>query len=331
LIVLIVRSLLLAILASPFLGQLPARTEPCLDRTIPVNVYSEKGQPLLGLTAANFKASVKGAPLEVMAAAYGVGPRRIVVLIDTSGSMLPSGPGPGLLKLSLSIASSFVVSAPADDTFALLTFSNSVEDRINFGQDRARVLEELSKLSHGGWKDSRGPRRTAILDAVSAGLALLNPVGKGDAIYLITDGDDNASHVSLSELRRALENNVVRVFCVCMSQPVSSRNRTPEGVGPADLARLVASTGGRFYDFELDSQGSQSYGAEFSTDLREELQFASSGLRSIINENYVIGLRLATPLDKPGKLDLQVVDDSGRRNKHVQLFYPQQLVPCVLR
>lgn len=134
--------------------------------------------------------------------------------------------------------------------------------------------------------------------------------------------------MSTFQVRSAVANQMVRIFCVCMSQPIPSRSRTPEGVGPGDLARLVASSGERFFDLELDFRVDQSWPTSLSPSLREGLDFASHGLQSMIDDNYLVALGLAAPLDKTGKLDLQVVDDSGRRDKHVQLLYPQELVPC---
>jgi len=69
------------VLVTGFVTRLPAQTDPCLDRTIPVNVYTDRVDDVTPLAAANFKASISGKPILVRAATYDSGPRRIVILI----------------------------------------------------------------------------------------------------------------------------------------------------------------------------------------------------------------------------------------------------------
>jgi hypothetical protein len=141
LIVLIVRSLLLAIFAPALLSQVAAQTNPCLERAIPVSVYSKKGDPVWGLTAPSFKASIRGKPIQVTSATYDNTPRQIVIAVDRSGSMAMNN----RVELGLEVGQALVSASQPGDSFALLTFGGTIECMVPFGLSRAVVFKEIAR------------------------------------------------------------------------------------------------------------------------------------------------------------------------------------------
>lgn len=75
----------LVVFASAGLAQQTANTPE--TRSVIVNVLDRQGTPVRNLTKDNFVAHLNGKPVEVLDAHYSVAPRRIVVLLDVSGSM----------------------------------------------------------------------------------------------------------------------------------------------------------------------------------------------------------------------------------------------------
>lgn len=327
----IVRTLLLAILAFAASGQVAAQTEPCLDRTIPVNVYSEKGQAILGLTAPNFRASLQGRPIHVTAAAYDRGPRRIVILLDVSGSMHEFG----WLPFGLNVAEDLASLAPPQASVALLTFDARTEDRMGFSSPSTRLVDEIQTLQRTAWSDQGSSHKTALWDAIAEGLSSLEPARVGDAIYVISDGGENASQTDQAQIEAAVASAGVRLYGLIPVDIEGSRNRTVEEAnGPSVLWNLAVRSGGTLVKYVPAAGRPSSFSSvrplEYrmaDTD-RQNLTLAAKGFYDQITSFYRLDLRLPDPVDKPRKLRLDVVDASGRREKNLQVIYPQQLAPC---
>jgi Mg-chelatase subunit ChlD len=324
LIVLIVRTLLLAILASPFLGQLPAQTEPCLNRTIPVSVYREKGQQILGLAAENFRATVKGKQVPVVSVTYDVRPRRVVVVLDHSASMQTNGE----LSWEFAAAQALVAASQPQDSFAVLTFAAKVQCISQFGLDRDAVVAEIRRQIQ-----APGFGGTALFDAVARATNLASPARLGDSVYVISDGGDNASHLTHAEVAQAAAQRGTRICGLLLIQPLTIGRRSPE-LRTEGFRDLANKTGGAYLSFIADPIDARRAGVyafdpfRLPAREREELISTSRDFAQAIDEFYRLQLQLPTPLDKPRDLKLQVVDGSGARERHVQVIYPTQVVPC---
>src|SRR3990167_3518790 len=101
-------------------------------RTLAVNVLDEQGNQVSGLTASNFRAEFRGQPVKILSATLDTRPRRIVILLDTSGSMAARV---GKWELATAAAEDFLRWGPADSSIALVTFGEKVEQRIGFSQE----------------------------------------------------------------------------------------------------------------------------------------------------------------------------------------------------
>ncbi len=64
-----------------------AQQESCREQTVPVSVYDSKGLRVPDLTPADFEGSYLGKSIRVSSVSPEQGPHRVMLLLDTSGSM----------------------------------------------------------------------------------------------------------------------------------------------------------------------------------------------------------------------------------------------------
>jgi hypothetical protein len=320
----IARSLFLAILAAACIGQLAAQTDPCLERTIPVTVYSEKAQQVLGLAAENFRATVKGKQVPVVSVTYDVGPRRVVVVLDHGASMQTNGE----LSWEFAAAQALVAASQPQDSFAVLTFAAKVQFISQFVLDRDAVVAEIRRQIQ-----APGFGGTALFDAVARATDLASPARLGDSVYVVSDGGDNASHLTHAEVAQAAAHRGTRICGLLLVQPLTIGKRSPE-LRTEGFRDLANKTGGAYLSFTADPIDARRAGVyafdPFRLPAREraELISTSRGFAQAIDEFYRLQLQLPTPLDKPRDLKLEIVDSSGTREKGAHVIYPTQLVPC---
>jgi hypothetical protein len=307
-------------------GTLHAQQNPCLNRTIAVNVLNEEGHFVEGLSAQNFRGKVHGQRVEIVSAAHDSGPRRIVIVLDASGSMGN--------KWGLEIyEAEGLLSTDPDSSFALITFATHIRDRIDFTQGRKKISDELAGLQSPAKAGPEG--RTALRDALTAAVDLLRPAQLGDAIYLISDGGENASKVKDTQFRDVLVSAGVRLFALITVEQLPSRSRTPEEAGGPDwLSGLVTATGGDFTilkgdpDFHWNSLPRPQTAVKMPSLGRRVLTFATAGFDEEMTEYYRVAIKLPEPLDKPRDLDLDALDAKGKRNSHWLIVYPHRLAAC---
>jgi len=298
---------------------LPAPQDPCLNRTVLANVLTPDGTQVRSLVAANFRATLRGQPVDIESGGYNIGDRRVVVLLDVSASMVSDR---SKLEASTTFSGNLLSSTPLLVSFALLTFTDRVEDEVNFGQGRRAVSDELAKVDTTNWERVKRDHKTAWLDTVLEALRRLEPPRRGDAICLITDGVDNASNTHPTQVRKALLRSGVRLFGLLIADPsFPGRDLVQEGFGfPEDLRGLVVDSGGSIMTLTYPdptaprrpwSQAMLSYARQLGVE---------------ISEFYELNLTLPGPLSKPREWKLEVVD--SKVNKHLQIVYPRQLASC---
>jgi len=71
------------------------------------------------------------------------------------------------------------------------------------------------------------------------------------AILIISDGGDNSSRYTTSEVKNAVRESDVQIYAIGIYEGFSGRGRTPEELnGPALLHDLAEQTGGRDFNVE---------------------------------------------------------------------------------
>ncbi len=165
-------------------------------------------------------------------------PISIGLVFDTSGSM-----GPKLQKSRLAAAEFFKTANPADEFF-LVQFNDRPELTVPFTNDTDQIQSALT------FTQSRG--RTALLDSVYLAMHEMKKAhNPRKALLIISDGGDNSSRYTETEIKSAVREADVQIFAIGIFESLGNRGRTPEeAAGPSLLNELAEQTGGREYAVE---------------------------------------------------------------------------------
>jgi VWFA-related protein len=162
-------------------------------------------------------------------------PLSIGIVFDTSGSM-----GPKLQK-SRQAAAQFFKTANPEDEFFLVTFNDRPELVMPFTTD---VEEMQNRLT---FTQSKG--RTALLDGIYMAMSQMKKArNPRKALLIISDGGDNSSRYTESEVKNAVREADVQIYAIGIYEQAASRGRTPEEMnGPGLLSEVAEQTGGRAF------------------------------------------------------------------------------------
>jgi len=96
------------------------------------------------------------------------------------------------------------------------------------------------------------------------------------AILIISDGGDNSSRYTQSEVRNFVREADVQIYAIGIFEAAGARGRTPEEADGPDLLRdLAEQTGGR--DFEVDNIGEMpDVAAKIGLELRNQYMLGYS-------------------------------------------------------
>jgi hypothetical protein len=301
-----------ALLPSGFAQLTP--DSPSGTRSIVVNVLDAHGNALRDLTKDNFRLHVNGKPTVVLDARYSLAPRRIVVLLDMSGSMT-GDKDTGKWRIAREAADDLLAETPGDVPIAMLTFSGQVRDVLDFSQGRPAIAKWL-KEDPGQRPNRKYSRTTALFDAILEALKLLQPVQPGDAVYAITDGGDNASLASARKTKSALLHSSVRLFAFLFEEP-------PFEEGKASLLSMANDSGG--FLFAVSGHGPVEGGFPLDTrvyvdDHPEKVWSLTQLLNLQVNGFWT--LEVAAPSsNKASSMKLEVAGDEGKIRKDVWVAY----------
>jgi VWFA-related protein len=204
---------------------------------LPAVVTTKKGRPVRGLSAENFRVLEDHVAHEIRYfGTEGGEPVSIAFLLDLSGSMRQVGK----LDEAKQAIRVFVDALHPGDRFGLIAFADGQVNWITeFTDDRENFLRRLSVQEAYG--------QTALFDALAATPRLVDGQTRGrKAIVLITDGNDNASELSIFrsiQLARSVE---VPIYTVVFTT-LADRLRPGVSPGMAVLRRFSSETGGRVF------------------------------------------------------------------------------------
>ena len=292
---------------------------PCLPSKVIVSVVDQRGAVLPDLTTDNFKITYKGQTAKLLNAIYARAPRRVVVLLDVSGSMTEKW------QVARAAAWDLVATLQPGSRASLMTFSEKAEIETALSPNLKVIQDWVTNQTAGPPKSLRG--RTALYAAVQAAVAQLQPTEPGDAIYVISDGGENASRVNKPRVEEALSSAGVRLFGLIIPSRFFADEQ--ERVGRLEFADLSKQSGG--FVETLGLVDSPSYFAEpvvYDKHMEEQVWLRSQRLSLEIESFYTIELKLP---DSPGKiqpLEIHVVDGSGHSRKDLLQAYPRKLSTC---
>ena len=165
-------------------------------------------------------------------------PLSIGLVFDCSGSM-----GVKLQKSRQAAAQFFKTSNPQDEFF-LVQFNDRPELAVKLTTSTEEIQNRLTFTQAKG--------RTALLDGI---YLAMNEMKKArnprKAILVISDGGDNSSRYTESEIKNLVREADVQIYAIGIFEPASSRGRTAEELsGPGLMSELAEQTGGRHFPVE---------------------------------------------------------------------------------
>lgn len=193
-------------------------------------IRDQNGNPITNLNKLNFEVLEDGVPAlitDVRVITQSATSLSICLVLDRSGSMAGQ-PNRDLEQA----ASTFVRLMQSNDYGAVINFSsrNSIELSQNFTQDKSALLAAIQGRNASG--------STALYSAIWLALDITSQRQGGRAIIAMTDGGDNASNRSLSEVINRAGQTGIPIFTVGLAG---------FDLDEYPLQRLADETGGLYY------------------------------------------------------------------------------------
>ena len=307
------------------LANLPAQDSPCTKRTIAVGVVDYAWNLVPNLTAASFRGKLRGRDVQVLSATIDTNPRRIVLLLDASGSMMDTDRG---WKAEVTVAESLIRLAPPQASIGQIGFSERSLDTQDFDQEPSALLKKLSALAKVCEEPRKSLLGTALYDAIATAQGVLGVPKVGDVIYALTDGLDNKSRAKPREVEEELLRAGGRLFGVFMDLNTAIRRARMADEDPTrGFHSVVEATGGSMLTLPY-ARASSPYADIKAKTADEVVDFAFERLYQQMGEFYRLEVRLPETVEKPTKWKLEVLDASGKPMRGVEVHYPQELMPC---
>jgi VWFA-related protein len=152
-------------------------------------------------------------------------PLEMIVAVDISGSM-----GPAMPKLKKAVQE-FLGAVPAGNQVTLVGFNDSIIALTNRTTNPAERVKAVGRL--GAWGS------TALYDAILRTIGMLGRQTGRRALVVFTDGEDQGSHATISDVERGLQGSDVSLYMIGQGRGVT-QERLKE-----IMERLSKPTGGR--------------------------------------------------------------------------------------
>ena len=195
-----------------------------------VTVLDASHRAVRGLNPADFELLENKQPQPIKYFSSEDQPLSLVIVMDTSASMAPR-----MDQVRHSVQK-LIQTSNAQDEVSVITVGDKPGVPVSFDDPADDVERRMSVIQAGG--------RTALWDAMITGLERLQRSGYArKAMVVISDGGDNQSRYTQTELRSRLEEADVELYAVGIFDPFP--RRVEERRGPQALDELASSTGGR--------------------------------------------------------------------------------------
>ena len=202
---------------------------------IPVAVTDPMSRFVTALERENFQIYEEKIEQQISQFSSEDAPLSIGVVFDTSGSM-----GSKLTRSRQAVVQ-FMKSANPQDEFFLIVFSDRPEMVQGFTKEAEEIQNRLTFIRPKG--------RTALLDAVYMAMSQMKKArNPRKAILIISDGGDNSSRYTETEVKNAVREADVQVYAIGIFESAGARGRTiEEWNGPGLLTEIAEQTGGRSF------------------------------------------------------------------------------------
>jgi hypothetical protein len=286
----------------------PALAAKCSNPMVFLNSVDHDLTVHRDIRADDLEVTVDGKRAQLVSLSVNSSPRRIIVMVDVSGSML-QWPHESDWGIGLRTAAFAIDSIPSTASAALLTFSDNLQRESDGFEDRQRIGRRVLELA------KRKPKgHTALFDAIDQVLSLFEAQQPGDAIFLVSDGGDDKSKVSSTKLREKLIAHGVRVFVFLVPTGLA----TPEEIeDQSQIDSLAEFTGG----YAIRIPWSEIRGNE-----QGWLVKAATRISDQVQAVYQMELDASGAV--VGSARRMKVAFANRKRDKKTLAYPRQLTPC---
>jgi Ca-activated chloride channel homolog len=202
---------------------------------IPVTVTDGHGRIITGLTKEHFTLYEDKVEQVIRHFASEDNPVSIGLVFDASDSMSPR------LQKAREAVYALLNSTNPEDEFFLVRFSDRADLVTGMTRDREEIRRRVASLRLGG--------STALLDAVMlARKELRRARYDRKAIVIISDGADNSSRCSVSQLKEAVREADVLIYAIGITE-ASVPSFPNQGLNGSYLINEIATeTGGRLFE-----------------------------------------------------------------------------------
>lgn len=203
---------------------------------VPVNVTDPLNRFVAGLEQADFRIFEDGVEQKILSFGNEDAALSIGIVFDTSGSM-----GSKLSVSRLSVAEFFKTANPEDEAF-LVEFSSRPELVVPFTHNLGEIQDRLLSTKSNG--------STALLDGITMAMTAMKKArNPRKALIVITDGGDNNSRYTFTEVRNRVREADVQIYAVGIFG--GGMGSTEEREGPALLSAISEPTGGHHFIGDL--------------------------------------------------------------------------------
>ena len=216
-------------------------------------VTDGSGHFVTGLPQSAFHIEEDGKPQKISHFGAEDVPLELVVACDVSGSMTPAMP-----KLKAAVKE-FLGAVPTRDQVTLIGFNDSIFALTRRQVDPAERLKAVDRLAPWG--------ATALYDVILRGVDMLGKQPGRRAMIVFSDGEDQGSHASITDVERRLQASDVTLYMIGQGRGVEVEALK------SVMQRLVEPTGGR----------------ALFTDNIDQLQLKFADLLEELSNQYLLG------------------------------------------
>jgi Ca-activated chloride channel homolog len=231
---------------------------------VPVTIVDSNNRPVLGLDKDNFQIYENKQLQAIQHFSSEDTPVSLGVIFDMSGSMDRK------IDRSRQAVAEFLKSANPEDEFFLIAFADRPQELADFTTSIEEVEERLMFAVPKG--------RTSLIDAIYLGVnKMRNAKYAKRALLVISDGGDNHSRYSESQLKNLVKEADVMIYAIGIYDRTAPTEE--ERLGPELLSDISGLTGGRAFTID-DPDDCAGVAAQIGVELRNQ---------------YVIGYRPQNP------------------------------------
>jgi Ca-activated chloride channel family protein len=199
---------------------------------VPLTVTDPMDRLVTGLEKQNFSIYEDGHPQSIRSFACDDAPVSIGVILDLSGSMSNK-----VVRARGAVLQFMKTSNPQDEFF-VIGFNDRPYLLTDFTSSADDVEARLATIQPG--------HRTALLDAIYMGLEKMKEAKyRRKALLVVSDGGDNNSRYTESEVRSAVKEADVQIYAIGIFDPEAAT--IEERNGPLLLNDISNDTGGRLF------------------------------------------------------------------------------------